>query len=85
MNDEPTQLYKTTFQHIYYSNGFALSKSVAGNKKAYTPKSVHACFQSGYWCEGQSKEEGMNGIIIYLKRCGVKNPKTVIKSIKKYE
>ena len=81
--EEPTQLYKTTFQHIHYLTGFAVSDAVAGKGKGYTPKSRHACLDSGYWCENQVKEDGEKGIVTYLKRMGVKNSKTVIKALKK--
>lgn len=66
------RLYTTTFAHIYYTNGSAIK-----------PKSTHGCMQSGYWCGDQVKEEGEMAIVHFLKRKGIRNPKTVIKTIKK--
>lgn len=73
------------FQHVYYSNGFTISAALSSDGKTHRPKQTHACMQHGYWCEKQIKEEGLSIIVTYLKKGGVKNPKTLIKAIKKYD
>lgn len=81
--EDPIELYSTTFTHIYFVSGFSLSKEVTSDGKEYIPPKTHGCMQSGYWCEKQIKEDPVS-IAIYLKVNGIRNPKTVIKAIKKY-
>ena len=80
--EDPIELYRTIkFEHIYYTSGFAISKELTQSGYDYTPPKTHACMQSGYWCNKQMREDPQS-IIIYLKRCGVKNPMQVIRAIK---
>ncbi len=54
------------FRHIYYSNGFSISRAMSADGKEHVPESKHACMQSGYWCYKQIKEQGIKTIISYL-------------------
>lgn len=55
------------FRHIYYSNGFAISKRFLpkGTKEDYRPTSRHACLDNGYFCIKQIKEEPSK-LLIYI-------------------
>ena len=64
--EEPTKIYKTTFQHIYFTSGFTISKEIMGTDKDYIPKSSHGCLDSGYFCFEQLKEEKLKGLIKYF-------------------
>lgn len=58
--EDPTMLYHTTFSHIYFTSGFAISKQMAkkiGLKEEYIPKSTHGCLVCGYWCWQNAKEK----------------------------
>jgi hypothetical protein len=78
------QMFKVTYSHVYFTDGFRLSAEFTEDRKPADPKSKHACMQSLYWCEQQIKEEGLPIIIRYLRWKGIRNPKTVAKAIVKY-
>lgn len=49
MFEDPTQLYKITYQHTHFMKAFTIL-----DKK---PKTRHACLDVGDWCPEQYEEE----------------------------
>lgn len=59
--------YEITFQHIYFSNGFAISAAIASDGKEHKPTSTHGCLRYGYWCWDNAKEKPQD-ILTYFWR-----------------
>lgn len=62
-----TEIYHTTFQHIYFTTGFYIDAAYTENKEAYIPAKSHACLRCGYWCWQNAKERPQD-ILHYATR-----------------
>jgi hypothetical protein len=67
MKDEKaTKIYTATFNHVYLTNGFAISSELTHDKKPFIPTKTHACLRFGYWC-WKNFWEHPQGLFAYLK------------------
>lgn len=53
------------FQHIYFTQGFAISGQFTEDGKDYNPPSHHGCLKSGYFCIKNVIEKPMD-LITYI-------------------
>jgi len=64
--NEPVRMYTTTFEHVYFISGFAISEAIAKNGTGGKPKSKHACMECGYWCNKNILDTGLGTIPKYF-------------------